>query len=273
MEEKRGYIYKHTNLINHKIYIGQTTQQPEKRWGNGLSQYRHNKHFFAAIKKYGWDNFSHQILKEGLSQEELNYWEKYFISYYDSTNKEKGYNILLGGEVSPFKELWQNPIFKQERSQKQSQFMKQRMANPQIKQQMTKGLKNYWKNSSQARKQQSERMTKVLKELWQNEEYRQKQSLKFEKYLKENQQKHIKQCKENALNNWTNPDFRKKICKKIQNIQTGLIFQSAAAAARWCGLADRSSITKYLTKHTKSAGKHPETKIPLHWKYVEEGGD
>ena len=36
---KTYYIYKHTNLVNRKVYIGQTYQDPVKRWGNGISAY------------------------------------------------------------------------------------------------------------------------------------------------------------------------------------------------------------------------------------------
>lgn len=103
-----------------------------------------------------------------------------------------------------------------------------------------------------------------------NKWYIYKQSNRMKQYIQNHKQEHVVQCKENAYKNWQNPEYRKKMCKSIRNVETGLIFQSAAAAARWCGLADRSSITKHLTQHTKSAGKHPETKVPLHWQYVEE---
>ena len=66
---KTWIVYKHYNLINGEVYIGITSQKPEDRWSKGLGYYNHKK-FYAAIKKYGWDNFSHEILFTGLSEEQ-----------------------------------------------------------------------------------------------------------------------------------------------------------------------------------------------------------
>ena len=61
-------IYKHTNIINNKSYIGQTCQDVKKRWGNGLG-YKTCPIFYQAILKYGWDNFTHEILEENLTED------------------------------------------------------------------------------------------------------------------------------------------------------------------------------------------------------------
>ena len=85
-------VYMHINKINHKIYIGQTSQSPELRWGKNGGGYTGCSYFYNAIQKYGWENFEHCILKENLNQDEANYWEKYYFQIFDSTNKEFGYN-------------------------------------------------------------------------------------------------------------------------------------------------------------------------------------
>lgn len=92
------YIYMHKNKINNKIYIGYTYQKkPEKRWKNG-SSYKPCAHFYHAIQKYGWDNFEHIIIEEGLFTEKYaGEREDYWINYYDARNPEKGYNINAGG--------------------------------------------------------------------------------------------------------------------------------------------------------------------------------
>ena len=89
-------IYKHTNKINGKVYIGQTNQSPSRRWKNG-SGYRNQDYFWNAIQKYSWDGFEHEILFSNLTQDEANAKEKELISYYKSNNRDYGYNISNGG--------------------------------------------------------------------------------------------------------------------------------------------------------------------------------
>lgn len=91
-------IYLHRNKINNKVYIGQTKQQPpSKRWGNHGENYQDSPRFWAAIQKYGWENFDSYILENELTLDEANKREKYWIQYYKSQNPIYGYNIQNGG--------------------------------------------------------------------------------------------------------------------------------------------------------------------------------
>ena len=65
-------VYCHTNIINNKKYIGITSKDnPNDRWKNGNGYInRNHPHFENAIKKYGWNNFKHEILFSGLTQED-----------------------------------------------------------------------------------------------------------------------------------------------------------------------------------------------------------
>lgn len=87
-------IYKHTNIIDNKVYIGQT-QNYAKRCTPG--NYKGCPYFYHAIQLYGWDNFTHEILETVLTQEEADEKEKYYIALYDSTNPLYGYNLSIGG--------------------------------------------------------------------------------------------------------------------------------------------------------------------------------
>lgn len=87
-------LYKHTTP-NGKIYIGITSQKPEDRWREGKGYY--NTLFYRAIKKYGWDNISHEILQTGLTKNEAEQKEIELIKAYKSNNREFGYNIENGG--------------------------------------------------------------------------------------------------------------------------------------------------------------------------------
>lgn len=90
-------IYKHT-APNGKVYIGITSRKPHVRWGVAGNKYKNNKHFYNAIQKYGWDNIKHEILYDGLTAEQAENYEKWFIFIHDSSNREFGYNNTLGGE-------------------------------------------------------------------------------------------------------------------------------------------------------------------------------
>ena len=93
---KNFIVYKHTSP-NGKVYIGITKQNPKQRWGNG-SGYRQHKYFANAIKKHGWENFKHEILFNGLTEDEAKLMEQCLIALYDSINPKYGYNRTLGGE-------------------------------------------------------------------------------------------------------------------------------------------------------------------------------
>ena len=89
-------VYKHT-VPNGKVYIGVTGRSPEERFHGG-DGYRNNKHFSAAIKKYGWKNIQHEILISGLDRESAMKLEKQYIAECHSSDPEYGYNLTLGGE-------------------------------------------------------------------------------------------------------------------------------------------------------------------------------
>jgi len=83
-------IYKTTNQVNGKIYIGQDKYNNPNYLGSG-------KILHLAFQKYGIENFKKEIIEECESVELLNEREKFWISYYKSTDRGIGYNIALGG--------------------------------------------------------------------------------------------------------------------------------------------------------------------------------
>ena len=94
-EERKWIVYMHT-VPNGKKYIGVTSVAPEKRWGANGCRYK-GMVFYKAIKKYGWGNIKHEILFEGLTQDEASQKEIEMIDFYKSNISEYGYNISLGG--------------------------------------------------------------------------------------------------------------------------------------------------------------------------------
>ena len=94
VEERRDHkIYKYTNKVNGKVYIGRTCQTLEARANGSGKGYKYCTYFYNAIKKYGWDSFEGEILEEGLNDKEAGKRELYYINLFDSTNGDKGYNL------------------------------------------------------------------------------------------------------------------------------------------------------------------------------------
>ena len=94
------FVYKHTNLIDGKVYIGVTNQNPpSRRWRNGKG-YKYNLHFYRAIEKYTWAGFNHEILFENLTKSQAEEKERELIKFYNSTNEKFGYNLESGGNLS-----------------------------------------------------------------------------------------------------------------------------------------------------------------------------
>lgn len=89
-------IYKHTNKINGKVYIGKS-QNIKERWSRQGACYKGCTHFYNAIQKYGWNNFIHEVLEDNLTSEWADFRERYYIKLFDSRNPDKGYNIAEGG--------------------------------------------------------------------------------------------------------------------------------------------------------------------------------
>lgn len=92
-----GYIYKLTNKINNKCYIGQSTNNPESgRWNKYKRlQCKGQPKLYNALKKYGPDNFIFEIIAIGLNKEDLDLLEDLYENYYNSIFN--GYNIRCGG--------------------------------------------------------------------------------------------------------------------------------------------------------------------------------
>ena len=100
-EIKKFYLYKITNKVNGKMYIGQTTRtNPRTRWIGHLSKFRSGKNnqprLFSAFKKYGVENFSFEVINDTCaSVDELNRLEQVMIA--TLRTQKFGYNIDGGG--------------------------------------------------------------------------------------------------------------------------------------------------------------------------------
>ena len=136
MEVSLLIIYKATNLINGKVYIGQTINTLEYRknqhFREAKSKRRNTVYFHNALNKYGYENFKFEEIDSANTQQELDEKERYWIKYYDSINKNKGYNLDSGGHSGGIKS--------EETKRKIGETTKIKWANPETAEKMRKGL-------------------------------------------------------------------------------------------------------------------------------------
>ena len=106
----KGVIYMYTNKINNKKYIGQTNRPRQRKIEHKSHALKRgtSSHFYNAVRKFGWDNFEYSILEElefpdEKFKQKIDEREIYWINYYNSSNKNKGYNITEGGKTRGIK--------------------------------------------------------------------------------------------------------------------------------------------------------------------------
>lgn len=230
-------IYKHTSP-NGKVYIGQTCKKPNERWSNGYG-YKKQQFFYRAIKKYGWDNFKHEILFEGLSKEEADKKEIELINKYNSTNSDFGYNISLGGGGTL--------------GVKHSDETKQKISNAKIGQKRSEESKIKQSQTMKGHIHSDETRIKIgnanSKRIW-TDESRQKLSKHFKG-------KHITEEHKKKISNFQklhSPNKKQIIC-----IETNIIYDSASEAERKTGI-NRRNISFVCSGKRQTAGGY-------HWQF------
>jgi len=153
-------IYKITNKINNKIYIGKDSKNNEKYFGSG-------KLLKQAIKLYGKENFIKETIEVCETIEILNIREIFWIEFYQSTNKKIGYNLAKGGTGGKTREVPWNKGKKlkpltEETKQKLSKANKGRKYSKELKDKMSKSMKGIKKSKEHREKLSKANLGKKL---------------------------------------------------------------------------------------------------------------
>ena len=230
--DKKYIIYKHT-VPNDKVYIGQTCQKPNKRFGRNGYGYRGSTLFYNAIQKYGWDNIRHEILFEDLTKEEANKIEIELISKYRSNEKEFGYNLQSGGNTYCISEETKKKISEAKTGKKDSDETRKRKSE---------GHKGKFteKQKEQLDIARSKRDTKQLGR---------------KMGLANKGRKHTEESKRHMRESRNIVNKRKVLC-----VESNTIYNSITDASVDTGVY-RQNISKVCNGKLKTAGK-------LHWEYI-----
>lgn len=277
-------VYCHTNKINGKKYFGITSKKPHRRWESG-NGYKTQPHFWNSIQKYGWSNFEHEIIMDGLSSDGACMLEEFLIRTYDTTDPSKGYNVCFGGQLGT------HGVKKSEETLKKiSESTKQRWQNEEYRKKVLDARKSYVttdehrKNISKALKGHKvniETRAKLSHSMKTSEKYRQNRKTwnKGKHYTEEQKDKYKhaweytseetkKQISNSVKQLWANEEYRQhmrkahlnKGCKKVICLETNQLFNSLKEAEQLTNIK-YDSISACLHGRIKTAGGY-------HWKFA-----
>jgi hypothetical protein len=112
-------LYCHTHIASGRRYIGVTKNTMLHRWNRHVYSASHSRsgksHFANAIRKYGKDSFSHEVLCQSWSLDGANATEEELILQYDTRDPKKGFNLAPGGNYIPRsvgKNPWDDPEYR-----------------------------------------------------------------------------------------------------------------------------------------------------------------
>lgn len=246
-------VYCHINKINNKKYVGITSREVKKRWLNGKG-YQGNHHFNNAIKKYGWDNFEHQIIAENLTKNEAEKMEIELIKEWNLQDPKVGYNLADGGNIindtikKKISKTLKGHKVSSETREKISVALKNRVADPKVINALVAYRKGSPLSKDHKRKISESEKGKVLSE-------ETKQKLRV-----------VAMGNKNMLGKKHSIESRRKMSenaktRKVKNIKTGLIYKSIKQAAEMEGVT-WGTIYYHCSGQCKINNKK--------WQYVEE---
>lgn len=170
-----GYIYKTTNIVNGRVYIGKhcSEEYDNKYYGSGTI-------LCKAIEKYGLTNFTNEIICTANTIEELNQLEKRYIRYYKEKYGRKCYNIASGGDGGNVL-LYANQEKIDKFIEKMTVINKERCASTEFREKISKAT---------AKRMQEPKERQKLKEsvakTWESPIIREKQSQRLKEFYKKN---------------------------------------------------------------------------------------
>lgn len=229
-----GIIYKITNKINGKVYIGQTIQslKSRKRDHRNKVDRLSNLYLYRAFKKYGFAAFEWQEIDQAISKTELDEKEKFYIERFQAVDREYGYNMTCGGEGGKQTEEVRRRIGASNRGRVKSEEERKKLSIS-LKGKYTKEKASWWgrKHTDEQKRKISEAQLGAKNHMYgkkASEETRQKKSeaIRGEKH-------------------WNH--------KTVINLDSGEIYVSALEASEKTGV-DNSSIGKCCKGLRNSAG-------------------
>jgi group I intron endonuclease len=203
-----GKIYKITNLINGKIYIGQTIMPLSRRWRAHCSGKDHSMKIALAINKYGKENFTIEVIDTAENLDDLNKKEELYISQYDCTNDSEGYNILSGGGNRRLPDSIKEKISKANTG---------RVVTEELRERLSKISKKKWNDSGYKERAIEERISRWKNPIFRENHKKSMRACHTEKFRKE--------AGDRFRAMWGDPGYKKRMVAKIRKIGKSKAFK------------------------------------------------
>ena len=258
-----GFIYKITNTVSKKCYIGETTEvNPEDRWKRHkqtISKGRGCPALGDAIKKYGLDKFTFQVLIICFDEDRYIY-EKEYIKKYNSV-VPNGYNILEGGAGGGFK----GKTHSDETKEKLSVIHKKRSEDPDVKKANSENAKKYMDSVKKAgidwgaKVKSSEKYKKALEEgrVGGGASFSEEARQKISNSLKEHYSNNLDSKNRNIVIENHRESMAKAVGVKVQQYTLDNVYIKTYCSSAEAGrntTASSSSIRACIKGITKTAG-------------------
>ncbi len=229
-----GIIYKITNRVNGKVYVGQTIQPLKYRKKDHLNCIEKLSRLvlYKAFKKYGKDNFLWEEIDHADTKEELDTKEKHYIEFFNAMDRRHGYNMTFGGEGGRHPDEVRRRISASNKGRIKSEIERKRLSAS-LKGKYTKEKSSWW-----GRKHTEEEKRKI------GQAQLGEKNHNFGKKASEETIKKMSEARKGEKH-WNH--------KRIINLSTGEVFISAVDASQRTGI-DNSLIGKCCKGLRKTAG-------------------
>lgn len=244
-------IYKITNRINGKVYIGQTIKSLAHRWRQHCMPSEKCTCLVRAIQKYGKENFTVEQIDVASDPDELNEKEKYWIAEYDCM-APKGYNLKSGGN--------ENIVYSDETRRRISEANTGKKASAETREKLSKAFKGRKLSEETIAKMSASRKGRAR-----SAETRAKisQSLMGHSFTDETRQKMSEAQKRRVITDETRLKMSQSSTRKrnVICVETGEVFDSIAKASEKYKASD-THISCVCRGKRKTAGGY-------HWRYAD----
>ena len=246
-------VYKHT-APNGKVYIGQTCQKPENRFGKNGYRYKGCTLFYNAIQKYGWNNIKHEILFENLTQEEANKIEIELINKCRSNERDFGYNLQNGGNNGSPSEETRKKMSEWQIGKVLSEDTKKKISDSRFGQKdsyETKVKKSNGQKGKHLSKETKLKLSNARKDKVDEKQIERVRELGFSNKGK----KHSEETKRKMSDSHKGCNTKRVLC-----VETGISYDSISEASK-CTNISGQNIGKVCNKKLQTAGGY-------HWVFI-----